>query len=254
MGTSRSATDLCEVYITFSRSKLEYAAAAWAPRLTPTPKNKIEVMQNQTARVNITYTGCVSSTKTESLLLEADLVPMLVRHNMQTAIVSERVRRLPDHDPLFQSSMTYVKKGRLTRRTECWQGVSDQVLSSLNLNPERLSKSGKKRRTKRERDDLRYDLRNREKLLFHAVEPWSTNRAHEVVFHLCVLGNCTKSSTEEEKKTATDATIAALGEFDFEVWTDGSVKEKVGAGAGLIFPKKTKHGNKSVSKGIKVKA
>ena len=155
---------------------------------------------------------------------------------MQTAIVSERVRRLPDHDPLFQSSMTYVKKGRLTRRTECWQGVSDQVLSSLNLNSERLSKSGKKRITMKERDDLRYDLRNREKLLFHAIKPWSTNRAYEVVFHLCVLGNCTKSSTEEEKKTATNATIAAPGKFDFEVWTDGSVKEKIGAGAGLIFP------------------
>ena len=51
-----------------------------------------------------------------------------------------------------------------------------------------------------------------------------------------------------------DATVAALGEFDFEVWTEGSIKEKVGAGAGLIFPKKTKHGNKSFSKGIKVKA
>ena len=142
-----------------ARSKLEYAAAAsiWAPRLTPTQKNKIEGMQNQAARV---ITGCVSSTKTESLLLEANLVPMLVRHNMQTAIVSEGVRRLPDHDPLFQSSMTYVKKGRLTRRTECWQGVSDPVLSSLNLNPEHLSKSGKKRITKRERIDLRYDLRN----------------------------------------------------------------------------------------------
>ena len=49
--------------------------------------------------------------------------------------------------------------------------LSDQVLSSLNLNPERLSKSGKKRITKRERDDLRYDLRIREKLLFQDVEP-----------------------------------------------------------------------------------
>ena len=161
------------VYIAFSRSKLKYAASAWAPRLTPTQKNKIEVMKNQAARV---ITGCVSSTKTESLLLEANLVPMLVRHNMQTAIVSERVRRLPDHDPLFQSSMTYVKKGRLTRRTECWQVVSGQVLSSLNLNLERLSKSGKKRITKKERDGLRYDLCNREKLLFQAVEPWSTSR------------------------------------------------------------------------------
>ena len=111
------------------------------------------------------------------------------------------------------------------------------MLSSLNLNPKRLSKCGKKRITKRERDDLRYDLRNREKLLFHAVEPWSTNRAHKVVFHLCVLGNCTKSSTEEEKKTAMDATIAALGEFDFEVWTDGSVKESW-CWSRINFPKK----------------
>ena len=245
-----SARDLRGVYIAFSRSKLEYAAAAWAPRLTATQKNKIEVMQNQAARV---ITGCVSSTKTESLLLEANLVPMLVRHNMLVAIVSERVRRLPDHDPLFQSSMTYVKKGRLTRRSKCWQGVSDQVLSSLNLNPERLSKSGKKRITKRERDDFRYDLRNREKLLFQDIEPWSTSRAHEVVFQLYVVGHCTKNSSENEKKIATDATIAALGQFDFEVWTDGSVREKAGAGAGLIFPKKTKYGNKS-SKVIKVKA
>ena len=96
----------------------------------------------------------------------------------------------------------------------------------------------KKRITKRERDDLRYDLRNREKLLFRAVEPWSTNRDHQVDFHLCVLGNCTTSSTEEEEKTATDATIAALREFDFEVCTDGPVKEKIGARAELISPKK----------------
>ena len=137
------------------------------------------------------------------------------------------MRRLPDHDPLFQSSMTYVKKGRLTRRSECWQGVSDQVLSSLNLNPERLSKSGKKRITKRERDDFRYDLRNREKLLFQDIEPWSTSRAHEVVFQLYVVGHCTKNSTENEKKIATDATFAALGQFDFEVWTDGSVRKLV---------------------------
>ena len=90
---------------------------------------------------------------------------------MQTAIVSERVRRLPDHDPFFQFLMTYVKKGRLTRRRECWQGVSDQLFSSLNLNPEHLPKSGKKRIAKREPDYLRHDLCNQEKLLFQAVEP-----------------------------------------------------------------------------------
>ena len=82
-------------------------------------------------------------------------------------------------------------------------------LSSLNLNPERLSRSGKKRIMMRERDDLRYALRNREKLLFQAVEPRPTSRALEVVFQLCVAGSCTKSSTNEEKKIETDATIAA---------------------------------------------
>ena len=55
---------------------------------------------------------------------------------------------------------------------------------------------------------------------------WSISDARDLFFQrkmrfeldLCVLGNCTKSSTEEEQKTAMDATIAALGEFDFEVW------------------------------------
>ena len=75
----------------------------------------------------------------------------------------------------------------------------------------------------------------------------------KLFFQLYVVGHCTKNSTENEKKIATDATIAALGQFDFEVWTDGLVREKVGAGVGLIFPKKTKYGNKS-SKVIKVKA
>jgi len=41
----------------------------------------------------------------------------------------------------------------------------------------------------------------------------------------------------EEKKRATEETLAALGEFDFELWTDASVKDKIGAGAGIIFPK-----------------
>jgi len=161
-------------------------------------------MQNQAARV---ITGCAASTKIESLLLEANLVPISVRHDAQVAIVSERARRLPDSDPLCISATSYTKPGRLKRRGECWQGAGDHVLASLNLDPQRLTKTGKPKAVRR---TAGHSIHNREKLLFPAVAPWSTGNADKIRFHLSVRGECDKSSSMEEKKRATEETLAGV--------------------------------------------
>jgi ribonuclease HI len=49
------------------------------------------------------------------------------------------------------------------------------------------------------------------------------------------------------KKKATDDTITALGKFDLEMWTDGSMDGKMGAGAALIFDSKGKMKHKATA-------
>ena len=82
------------------------------------------------------------------------------------------------------------------------------------------------------------DLRNRENiLLFPSVAPWETKNAEKIMFNTTLLKECNKSESEEIRRLATMETLEALGEFDLEMWTDGSVVNKIGAGAAILFEK-----------------
>ena len=96
------------------------------------------------------------------MLLEASLLPLSVRHDAQLATVAEKLRRLPDNDPLYRSATSSVPQTRLVECDQSWQKASDVVLQSLQMNPERLNKMGGEiviSKTKRRK--YNYDIRNR---------------------------------------------------------------------------------------------
>ena len=204
--------------------------------LSETRKQQIEVIQNKAARL---MTGCARSTDIESLLLEANLLPMSIQYDIQATIAAEKCRRMPDNDPLFKTSTKATPHVRLKRGTETWQHSSDRVLKTLNCCPERKNRNGGvKRMTRLEREMCAADLRKREKLLlFSSVPPWDTKNAEKVIFHTHLLKPWKKKDCVELRKKATKDTLEALGEFDMEMWTDGSVENKVGAGAAILFGK-----------------
>ena len=184
-------------------------------------------------------TGCCRSTDIESLLLEANLLPMKTQYDIQATIAAERCRRMPSEDPLFKLATKATPHVRLKRGIETWQHASDRVLLKLNCCPDRKNRNGgEKKVTKKEREKYAADLRNREAvLLFPSVAPWNTENVEKVTFQTHLRKPCKKSDSEEVRKNATMETLEALGVFDLEMWTDGSVEEKIGAGASVLFAK-----------------
>jgi hypothetical protein len=237
-GWGPSTKDLIGIYVAFCRSRLEYCATVWAPFLTKSRKNTLEVLQNTAARI---ATGCVASTSIPQLLLVSNLLPIEKRHEIQSAIVAEKYRRLPDNNPLFKASTSYLPKSRLQRKQACWLGHGDSVLKSIGLNPRRLNKKGvATSMSKKEKDNCHYTIHNREMLLMHnSYEPWNTDKVTNIIFNTHCIRECSIHCENDIKKNVVEDTFLALGAFDFEAWTDASVKDKTGAGAGHLYNKES---------------
>ena len=82
------------LYKAFVRPVLTYASPGWFPFLCNTATNHLEVLHRAACRV---ITGCLSSTPSSLLLLEAQLPPLKLTLEHQTLYSFERALRLP-HD------------------------------------------------------------------------------------------------------------------------------------------------------------
>ncbi len=89
-------------------------------RLSDRRKKELELVQNKAARI---ATGCLKTTSIEILLLEANLFPLSVQHNIQASIAAERCRRFPVGRMANKSTPII----RLKDRNKSWQHVSDEV-------------------------------------------------------------------------------------------------------------------------------
>ena len=88
-----SPESLRSIYITYIRTKGEYASGAWKSCLSMSAKEKIEIAPNEAARI---ITGCVANTPIDSLLREAAPMPIEARGEMLAGIGKEKYLRLPD--------------------------------------------------------------------------------------------------------------------------------------------------------------
>ena len=80
------------LYKAFIRPVLTYASPGWFPFLCNTATNHLEVLHRAACRV---ITGCLSSTPSSLLLLEAQMPPLKLTLEHQTLYSFERALRLP---------------------------------------------------------------------------------------------------------------------------------------------------------------
>ena len=94
------------LYKAFVRSVLTYASPGWFPFFCNTATNHLEVLHRAACRV---ITGCLFSTPSSLLLLEAQLPPLKLTLEHQTLYSFERALRLP---PDFSSLYALAIKKR----------------------------------------------------------------------------------------------------------------------------------------------
>ena len=207
-----SPATLRTLYSGYVRSVLEYGAEVWGCLISDTNVKKLEVLQNKAARL---ITGCVSSTDTQSLLLEANLYPMETRLQLLSVKKRESMIRMPENDPLRKMVEEERKPNRL--KTKSWMDASNNTIVPTGLSEE--------------------DIANRELLNTHlSFPPWNCNLSKRISLcpNLCrkvarIEGN------ETERKLATMETLEKLGVYDLELWTDGSVKDFKSTGAAVLY-------------------
>jgi hypothetical protein len=151
-----SCRDLRGLYIAYVRSVLEYASPVWASLISDEKLKFMEVLQNIGARI---ATGLRKSTDIESLLLEANLVPMRQRYKYLSAVILEKYRRFPDYDPMFDKTIGPLPKikNTLVKPKLPWRCTAETILGSI---------------LERFNYDMD-DIQQRESLLIYStVSPW----------------------------------------------------------------------------------
>ena len=121
-----SPESLRSIYITYIRTKGEYASGAWQQCLSMSAKEKIEIAQNEAARI---ITGCVANTPIDSLLRESALMPIKERGKMMTAIGKEKYLCLPDEIPINQLTQLHKPYRLKTKRNWRNETQSDEKLT-----------------------------------------------------------------------------------------------------------------------------
>ena len=111
--------------------------------------------------------------------------------------------------------------------------MSDFTLRKIGLNPGRFNSKGNRDKNN---DKGLLNISCREPLLIYStIPPWRTQDVYKVKFFTTLIDKCTKSDENEKKLDICNRTITARGDFNIELWTDASVVNKKGAGAGYIF-------------------
>ena len=93
---SPTKESLSLLYKAFVRPVLTYASSGWFPFLCNTATNHLEILHRTACRV---ITGCLSSTPSSLLLLEAQLSPLKLTLEHQAFSSFERALRLPQTSP-----------------------------------------------------------------------------------------------------------------------------------------------------------
>ena len=205
-----------------------YASPAWAPLLSETRLMALEAIQNKSARI---MTGCIKSTDNTSLLLEANLLPLGLNYQIDSTIAAEKARRQINDDYLHEAASKYCPKNE--RNFQTWNQLSDYTLNKIDLDPKRYNKNGNIDKNK---SKGKLNISCREPLLIYStIPPWRTQDVYKIKFYTTLIEKCTKSDDNATKLRICTSTLQSRGVFDMEAWTDASVENKQGTGAGNIY-------------------
>ena len=188
------------LYKAFVRPVLTYASHGWFPFLCNTATNHLEVLHRAACRV---ITGCLFSTPSSLLLLEAQLPRLKLTLEHQTLCSFERALRLPpDFSSLYGLAIKNVPC-RLKKKPSCRSFCSSatQPLPSP-------------------RESL---------ITCPPFPPWSTTHFTVSPF----IPDCTSSSTA--RLQIASSRLSSLPPSDIQVWTDGSVPSLFGPGGAGVY-------------------
>lgn len=216
-----SAKSLRAIYISYVLSLILYGSSVWWPCISISNGEKIDKLHYLACRI---ITGCVKSTTIESLLLEANLIPLQYEMIIRLLISVERYRRFHVDESL--SVLAYSILPKLIKKKQCWQHLSERLFNSLNIT------------TGREwigsnfiSNNNTVEIFRREKLLFYSlIPPWDSNGLDRIIINAYCFNVINDYVDEVEwKKHSSLYSIhkceERYGSFDIEVWTDGSVSQ-----------------------------
>ena len=179
---------------------LTYASPGWFPFLCNTATNHLEVLHRAACRI---ITGCLSSTPSSLLLLEAQLPPLKLTLEHQTLYSFERALRLPpDFSSLYALAIKNVPC-RLKKKPS-WRSFCSSATKPLPSPRESL-------------------------ITCPPFLPWSTT--HFTVYPF--IPDCTGSSSA--RLQIASSRLSSLPPSDIQVWTDGSVPSLFGPGGAGVF-------------------
>ena len=209
---------LRSLYLTYVRSKCEYAAAGWSQCASSTSIELLEKVQQAAARI---ITGCVKSTPKDALLKEANLTPIDTRFKILSTVAREKFLRLPDSNPIYHLTKNTTQYRIKTRRS--WNLTAYNVSQQLNI-----------------------ELYKRAPIMMtSSTPPWVTN--NNVKFNATIADGVNKSNTTDEQKQAALKYINSLPEAQVICWTDGSVLENNENGGSGIYVESNIIPNKKLS-------
>ena len=201
--------DLRLIYLAYVRSAVEYAAPVWAPFVSKSQMNSLEVSQNAAARV---ITRCTKNTNVDGLLVEAGLQPLQLRCEELAVAAYEKALRLPESNPRRGIAETEVRQ-RLKR--DNWRDAAVKTAAGIGLN-----------------DVVREGLVT----TVHAP-PWQTTST--AVFNEFLLEPVSRHESSDRRKEVAQRTIESLDGAALDIYTDGSASEghSLGGGGVLIIDK-----------------
>ena len=198
-----SKESLASIYRTFLLPALTYASPGWFPYTYAKHLQPLEALHHSACRA---ITGCVSSSPTSLLLLEAGLPPLSLVLTSQSLSFYERALRLPSSFPLSSIASLSVRK---RVRSSSWRFLC----SSHPLTPALSSP----------REPL---------VLCPPFPPWNPP-TFSVSLSLPIP--CSRSDPPLVRSGLANSFVSSLPPSDLTIWTDGSVLGLFGPGGSGIF-------------------
>ena len=195
--TKESLSLLCKAFV---HPVLTYASPRWIPFFCNIATNHLEVLRRAACRV---ITGCLSSTPSSLLLLEAQLPLLKLTLEHQTLYSFERaLRLLPDFSSLYALAIRNVPC-RLKKKPS-WRSFCSSATQPLPSPRETL-------------------------ITCPPFPPWSTTHFTVSPF----IPDCTGNSTARLQSAS--SRLSSLPPSDIQVWTDGSVPSLFGPGGAGVY-------------------
>ncbi|KAF8306513.1 hypothetical protein TcBrA4_0022020 [Trypanosoma cruzi] len=180
-----------------------YSGDAIVPCLAPTCLHNMEALYRNRCK---THLGISAPTEDASVELEANILPLRKTLWLHETIQHERHARFHDHRDL--SSLIYSGPVSLSMHRKAATSIplpKDVVINGLESVCGTVG--------------IPHNHNHAPPITQHQIIPWDAVGCNNVEFYQPRFAN---DASDDVKRTAFDSLYFSLGDYDFELWTDGS--------------------------------